>query len=111
MDFTGCRLGPVRAALFLLFLFADRGLAQTSRLVLIKADGIPFYRLEQFVKERNPETGKSRLPWIDFLFYRGGTRLANFYVRGISLSAPSWSLLDTGQTCKSKVTWNSIEPR
>ena len=28
---------------------------------------------------------------------RQGTRLDNFYVRAISLSAPSWSLLDTGR--------------
>src|SRR6185436_11843404 len=37
------------------------------------------------------------LPWIDYIFHQRGTRLSNFYVRGMSLSAPSWSLLDTGQ--------------
>ncbi len=50
-----------------------------------------------FVRERDPRSGKSRLPWIDHIFYQRGTRLANFYVRGTSLSAPSWSLLETGQ--------------
>jgi hypothetical protein len=37
------------------------------------------------------------LPWIDRVFAQGGTMLDNFYVRAISLSSPSWSLLDTGQ--------------
>src|SRR6185503_2149107 len=41
--------------------------------------------------------GKSLLPWIDHIFYQRGARLSNFYVRGMSLSAPSWSLLETGQ--------------
>ena len=34
---------------------------------------------------------------MDHVFAQGGTRLDNFYVRAISLSTPSWSLLDTGQ--------------
>jgi len=42
-------------------------------------------------------TGRSLLPWFDNVFFRNGTRLTNFYVRGMSLSAPSWSTLDTGQ--------------
>jgi hypothetical protein len=46
---------------------------------------------------RDPRTGNSELPWINHIFYERGTRLANFYVRGISLSGPSWSLLETGQ--------------
>ena len=37
------------------------------------------------------------MPWIDRVFAQGGTIVDNFYVRGISLSTPSWSLLDTGQ--------------
>lgn len=65
--------------------------------MLLKADGVPFETLDRFVREQHPETGKSLLPWIDHVFYQGGSRLSNFYVRGISLSAPSWSLLDTGQ--------------
>ena len=53
--------------------------------------------LDRFVQQRNPRTGKSQLPWIEHVFYERGTRLSSFYVRGMSLSAPSWSLLDTGQ--------------
>ena len=37
------------------------------------------------------------LPWIERIFVQGGTQLDNFYVRGLSLSAPSWQLLDTGR--------------
>ncbi len=71
--------------------------AQTTRLVVLKIDGLPNDTVEKFVQERDPQTGKSQLPWIDHIFYQGGTRLANFYVRGVSLSGPSWSMLDTGQ--------------
>jgi hypothetical protein len=67
------------------------------RLVVIKVDGLPYPLLDRFVGETNPRTGKSQLPWIKHVFYDGGTRMANFYVRGMSLSGPSWSLLDTGQ--------------
>jgi hypothetical protein len=71
--------------------------AQTKRLVLIKCDGLPYDVIDRFVKERDQRTGKSALPWIDYIFYQRGARLSNFYVRGMSLSAPSWTLLDTGQ--------------
>src|SRR5262249_12841478 len=71
--------------------------AQTRRLVLLKIDGLPYGVLDRAVKERDPRTGKSQLPWFDYVFYQRGSRLANFYVRGMSLSAPSWSLLETGQ--------------
>jgi hypothetical protein len=72
-------------------------LAAARRVVVLKVDGLPFPTLDRFVRERNPRTGKSQLPWIEHVFYERGTRLANFYVRGMSLSGPSWSLLDTGQ--------------
>jgi hypothetical protein len=72
-------------------------LAQTKRLVILKVDGLPYTILDRAVKERNPRTGKSQLPWIEHVFYERGSRLSNFYVRGMSLSAPSWSLIDTGQ--------------
>lgn len=68
-----------------------------SRVVVIKVDGLPSDLVARFVRERDERTGKSRLPWIEQVFYDGGTRLENFYVRGMSLSGPSWSLLDTGQ--------------
>jgi hypothetical protein len=70
---------------------------QTKRVVVVKVDGLPPEMVDGFVQERNPQTGKSQLPWIESVFYRQGTRVSNFYVRGISLSGPSWSLLDTGQ--------------
>jgi len=71
--------------------------AQAKRVVILKVDGLPYDTVDRFVRERDPETGKSRLPWFDFIFYQNGTRLTNFYVRGMSLSGPSWSLIDTGQ--------------
>jgi hypothetical protein len=80
-----------------LALFPLEGFAQTKRLVIVKIDGLPYDLLDRLVKERDPRTSKSILPWIDFAFYQHGTRLSSFYVRGMSLSAPSWSLLDTGQ--------------
>jgi hypothetical protein len=75
---------------------------QTTRVVLIKADGLAFDILDDFVHQRDPRTGKSLLPWMDHVFYQRGTRVANFYVRGTSLSGPSWSMLDTGQDLQIK---------
>ena len=80
-----------------LVLAATSALAQTRRLVIIKCDGLPYEVVDRFVKQRDPQSGKSLLPWIDHIFYQRGARLSNFYVRGMSLSAPSWSLLETGQ--------------
>ncbi|MGZ5435191.1 MAG: alkaline phosphatase family protein [Pyrinomonadaceae bacterium] len=71
--------------------------AQAKRVVVLKVDGLPYPMVDRFVRERDPQTGKSRLPWFEHIFYLNGTRLTNFYVRGISLSGPSWSLMDTGQ--------------
>jgi Type I phosphodiesterase / nucleotide pyrophosphatase len=96
---------PSRAAgLWLAFFFSLLFLAlpvhvpaQVKRVVIIKVDGLPNDLVDEFARQRNPQTGKSLLPWIDHVFYNGGTRITNFYVRGMSLSAPSWSLLDTGQ--------------
>jgi hypothetical protein len=68
-----------------------------QRIVVIKSDGLPHDVIERTVRQRNARTGKSELPWIEHVFFAGGTRLANFYVRGMSLSGPSWSMLDTGQ--------------
>ena len=86
-------------AVVLLFLLctASASLAQTKRLVVIKCDGLPYDVVDNLVKQRDPQSGKSLLPWIDYIFYQRGSRLSNFYVRGMSLSAPSWSLLETGQ--------------
>ena len=81
----------------LLFLLPLLSQAQTKRVIIIKCDGLPYQTVDQFVRERDPRTGKSQLPWIDYIFYQRGSRLGNFYVRGMSLSAPSWSMLETGQ--------------
>ena len=71
--------------------------ATAKRVVVVKVDGLPHDTVERFVRRRDARTGKSLLPWFDYVFYARGTRLNNFYVRGMSLSGPSWSLLDTGQ--------------
>jgi len=88
-----------RRLLLFAMLVASPGMAaaETKRLVVIKADGLAQEIVEQMVRERNPRTGQSVLPWIERLFFKNGTRISNFYVRGMSLSGPSWSMLDTGQ--------------
>jgi len=91
------RSWPVLATIAMVFFSAVPGLAQAKRIVVIKCDGLPPAYVDSLVRERDPRTGKSQLPWIEHVFYQRGTRLTNFYVRGLSLSAPSWSLLETGQ--------------
>lgn len=71
--------------------------AAARRLVVIKLDGVPQEVLESELQRINPATGRSELPWMQRVFVREGTRLENFYVRGISLSTPSWAMLDTGR--------------
>jgi len=94
-----CRLVRLAVLLPLLFLCAVTAnvSGQTKRVVIIKVDGLPHDTVDRFVRERDPRTGKSLLPWFDYVFYQNGTRVANFYVRGITLSGPSWSEIDTGQ--------------
>ncbi len=70
--------------------------AAAKRVIIFKFDGVNAALLEKYVGQRNQRTGRSELPWIDRIFATGGTRLENFFVRGISLSAPSWAELDTG---------------
>src|SRR5215467_8147605 len=82
---------------FLALWLAAGAHAGVKGLVIIKVDGVPEAVLERELLRIDPATHKSTLPWIDRVFGQQGTRLANFYVRAISLSAPSWSLLDTGQ--------------
>ena len=91
------RRALVLVACACILLVAETSFAQARRLVVVKVDGLPPDMVERFVRERDPRTGKSLLPWFEHIFYERGTRLANFYVRGMSLSAPSWSLIDTGQ--------------
>ncbi len=83
------------AGLFLLA--ASLASAGPKRLVVLKVDGLPQDIVEKYLDERDPLSGKSRLPWFDRIFRQKGATVENFYVRGISLSAPSWSMLDTGQ--------------
>ncbi|MCP9495806.1 MAG: alkaline phosphatase family protein [Pyrinomonadaceae bacterium MAG19_C2-C3] len=71
--------------------------AGAKRVVVVKVDGLPPDMVDGFVRERDARTGKSLLPWVEHIFYQRGTRVANFYVRGTSLSAPSWSILDSGR--------------
>lgn len=74
----------------------------TGRVVVVKIDGLPFHYVDRFVKERDSATGRSILPWIEEVFYRNGTRVPNFYTRGMSLSGPSWGQVDSGQRLQIK---------
>ena len=67
------------------------------RVVIIKVDGLNANLLNRTMAETDPATGRSRLPWIQHIFRDQGSVFENFYTRGISLSAPSWSMLDTGR--------------
>jgi hypothetical protein len=73
--------------------------AKVQRVVILKVDGLPNDLLERSMKETGGPGGDShsRLPWIEHVFAQNGVWMDNFYVRGLSLSAPSWSLLDTGR--------------
>ncbi len=71
--------------------------AAPRRLVVIKADGLPAEVLDRWARATDPNTGRSVLPWVDHVFRRNGSWVRNFYTRGISLSAPAWSMLDTGE--------------
>ncbi|MBV9301969.1 MAG: alkaline phosphatase family protein [Acidobacteriaceae bacterium] len=67
------------------------------RIVILKIDGLNADLLYGTMRSRDPVTGKSLLPWFSHLFAENGVVFENFYTRGISLSAPSWSMLDTGR--------------
>jgi hypothetical protein len=71
--------------------------AAPRRIVLLEVDGLNQDLLESAMKHIDPATGKSQLPWLSYIFAENGTIFENFYTRGISLSAPSWSLLVTGR--------------
>ncbi len=96
-SFTGSRLLISGAFILLSFFFPIRASAQARRLIVVKVDGLPYEMVDRFVRDRDPQTGKSLLPWFDYIFFQNGSRITNFYVRGMSLSAPSWSMVDTGQ--------------
>ena len=88
-----------RAALAGLFLVCAAARAEINRVVMIKVDGLPERLVERYVSENadGAHQGHSRLPWIEHVFAQNGTWMENFYVRGLSLSSPSWSELDTGR--------------
>src|SRR5579862_4837446 len=67
------------------------------RVVILKIDGLNADLLYRNMRDKDPATGKPYLPWFAHIFSDNGTIFENFYTRGISLSAPSWSMLDTGR--------------
>ena len=82
-----------------LFFLASIVHGEVNRLVIIKVDGLPERFVEQYAREPAGagREGHTLLPWIQEVFGKNGTWMDNFYVRGLSLSAPSWSMLDTGR--------------
>ena len=93
---------PSKALLSILLfaqLLAHPAWAKVDRVVILKIDGLPDSIVERYLQEPGGagHTGRVRLPWIDHVFARNGTWMANYYARGLSLSAPSWSILDTGR--------------
>lgn len=90
----------LRALLFALcgplLMLAHAESPKVERIVILKVDGLPPRLLEQYARlSGRPE--RVRLPRIAGIFGENGASLENFYTRGLSLSAPSWSLLDTGR--------------
>lgn len=92
--------------------FPDRP-PSVRRLILLKFDGLPFELVQRYVEERDPQTGKSLLPWIRRVFYEEGVVFEHFYTRGQSLSGPSWAMLATGrpQPLLSNVEWDRATGR
>ena len=89
----------IRLVIALLLAGAVASSAQppARRVVILKIDGLNADLLYCNMRDKDPSTGKPRLPWLAQIFGENGTVFENFYVRGISLSAPSWSMLDTGR--------------
>jgi hypothetical protein len=84
-------------AVLLLGAVASSAQPPAPSVVILKIDGLNADLLYRNMREKDPATGKPRLPWFSHIFAENGTVFDNFYVRGISLSAPSWSMLDTGR--------------
>jgi hypothetical protein len=68
-----------------------------KRVVVLKIDGLNADLLHHAMQQVDPLTGRPQLPWLAHIFRDQGVVFENFYTRGISLSAPSWSILDTGR--------------
>ncbi|MFL6452092.1 MAG: alkaline phosphatase family protein [Bryobacteraceae bacterium] len=96
------RSSSLTAVIFVASAFAQNSRLTSAepharRVVILKIDGLNGDLLYRTMGEVDPTTGKSRLPWFSHIFSENGTIFENFYTRGISLSAPSWSMLDTGR--------------
>ena len=98
------------ASLAAVFILAPAAFAAVDRVVILKVDGLPERYIERYVSEtaEGARAGHSRLPWIERVFVENGTWMRSFYVRGISLSSPSWSELDTGRhlEVRGNVEWD-----
>ncbi|MFL6353093.1 MAG: alkaline phosphatase family protein [Bryobacteraceae bacterium] len=70
---------------------------RVRRVVIFKIDGLNADLLYRTMRQKDPMTGRSRLPWFSNIFAENGMIFENFYTRGISLSSPSWSMLTTGR--------------
>ena len=90
------RLLALRLAAVLLYASANAP-AEARRVIVFKFDGLNAALIEKWMSTEDSRTGRTQLPWINEIFGHNGTRLTNFFVRGISLSAPSWAELDTGR--------------
>ncbi len=92
---------------------AEPSAKPARRIVLLRFDGLSPELIRRYVEQRNPQTGKSYLPWIQRLFYQEGIVFENFYTRGQSLSGPSWAMLATGrpQPLLSNVEWDRATGR
>lgn len=91
------RRGSATFALLGMAVLATSLHAEVRRVVIFKLDGVNADLLHQWMTRTEARSGRSCLPWINEIFGNQGTRIENFFVRGISLSAPSWSLLDTAR--------------
>ena len=90
-----CRAGLLIAAV--LGVSTSCRAVEAKRLVILKVDGMNADLLYRTMSEIDEQSGKSKLPWLTHIFQENGVVFHNFYTRGISLSAPSWSMHDTGQ--------------
>ena len=91
--------GSLWSRIVFAILASTTALAGVDRVVILKVDGLPERFIQRYVTEvaAGRRAGHSRLPWIEHVFVNNGAWMENFYVRGISLSSPSWSMLDTGR--------------
>lgn len=92
LSFPACLI-PIRC----LAAPAEQSTAAYRRVLILKIDGLNGDLLYDTMKEKDAQTGFPVLPWFNRIFAQQGIIFDNFYTRGISLSAPSWSMLDTGQ--------------